>query len=181
MKASRRRRTLMAAWVVLGAAVVGSPAAWAEPDSSPVDAPVDAPSPVPADAVPVADTAPSSEACKQFSVALNYAATNYEDFAYNTAGNGNIVNYDDPSVQDSNVTGRTALRQAAASAWSASNIPGVTPDVSGPIQSWSLHATKLVFIMGLRGGGDSLNNTATDLNTDAHNAQMACAMAGTPA
>ncbi len=35
---------------------------------------------------------------RQFSVALNYAASNYEDFAYNTAGGGNTVNYADGSV-----------------------------------------------------------------------------------
>jgi len=32
--------------------------------------------------------------------------------------------------------------------------------------------------MGLRGGGDSLNSTAKDMNTDANNAQMACAVNG---
>jgi hypothetical protein len=35
--------------------------------------------------------------------------------------------------------------------------------------------------MGLRGGGDSVNATATNLNTDAHDVQMACAAAGIPA
>ena len=44
-----------------------------------------------------------------------------------------------------------------------------------------MRATKLVLLMGLRGGGDSLNSTATDLNNDARNVQMACALAGTPA
>ena len=49
------------------------------------------------------------------------------------------------------------------------------------MRSWSLHATKLVLIMGLRGGGNSLNNTANDMNTDAHDAQMACAANGAQA
>ena len=39
----------------------------------------------------------------------------------------------------------------------------------------------LLLIMGLRGGGESLNSAATNLNTDAHDVQMACAAAGTPA
>ena len=123
----------------------------------------------------------SSEACKRFSVALNYAATNYEEFAYASAGNGNAVNYDDASVADYNVVGRTALRQAASEAMGASTTPGLQPEVSAPMRSWSLRATKLVLVMGLRGGGDTLNSTAENLNTDAHDVQMACALAGTPA
>ena len=44
--------------------------------------------------------------------ALNVAALNYEDFAYATAGNGNYVNYQDPTVgRWSNIVGRTALRE----------------------------------------------------------------------
>lgn len=117
-------------------------------------------------------------ACKEFGAALDFAATNYEDFAYATAGGGNNVNYQDPSVQGSNVVGRTALREAAAAAMSASSTPGLPPEISGPMQSWSWRATKLVVIMGLRGGGDSLNSTAKDMNTDANNAQMACAVNG---
>jgi hypothetical protein len=46
------------------------------------------------------------------------------------------------------------------------------------MQSWSVRATKLLVIMGLHAGGDSLNATATDLNTDAQNVQMACALNG---
>ena len=76
---------------------------------------------------------------------------------------------------------RTALRQAAGSAMEASNTPGLDPSISSPMRSWSLHATKLVLIMGLRGGGNSLNNTANDMNTDAHDAQMACAANGAQA
>ena len=62
----------------------------------------------------------------------------------------------------------------------AAMTPGLPGDISAPMQAWSLHATKLLVIMGLHGGGDSLNDTANTLNTDARNAQMACAVAGTP-
>ncbi len=123
----------------------------------------------------------SSDACKRFSAALNYAATNYEEFAYASAGNGNTVNYGDASVANYNVAGRTALRQAASEAMGAAGTPGLQPEVSAPMRSWSLTATKLVLVMGLRGGGDTLNATATDLNTEARDVQMACALAGTPA
>jgi hypothetical protein len=50
--------------------------------------------------------------------------------------------------------------------------------VSDPITAWSLRATKLLVVMGLHGGGDSLNSNATELNSDAHDAQMACATHG---
>lgn len=121
---------------------------------------------------------PISAACKQFGAALNLAAQNYEDFAYATAGNGNYVDYQDPTVSRSNIVGRTALREAAAVALSASRAPGLPPEVSDPMQSWSVHATKLLLIMGLRGGGDSLNSSANQLNVDAHDAQLACALNG---
>ncbi|CQD24371.1 hypothetical protein BN970_06403 [Mycolicibacterium conceptionense] len=49
------------------------------------------------------------------------------------------------------------------------------------MRSWSFGATKLLLKMGLRSGGQSLNDTATQLNNDATNAQMACAAAGTHA
>ena len=123
----------------------------------------------------------SASACKLFGTAINYAAINYEDFAYATAGGGNYVNYGDPEVTSSNVAGRTALRQAAAAVLSASTTPGLQPEISGPMQSWSLNATRLILTMGLGGGGDALNSAATDLNNDAHNVQLACAAAGTPA
>ena len=166
------------------AVLAGLPTAWSDPvdpvnDSGVPDGPVPAamaPAQAPA-ATP--DANPVWAACKQFGAALNLAALNYEDFAYATAGNGNSVNYDDPTVMRSNVVGRTALREAAAVALSASRTPGLPPEVSDPIQAWSLHATKLVLVMGLRGGGDSLNSAATQLNTDASNAQMACALRGT--
>jgi hypothetical protein len=181
-------RGIAAALAALGVALAVAPAASADPaaDSPPDPSALAVPAPAPEAAVadiapPTDDGGSASVACKQFSVALNYAAANYEDFAYNSAGGGNVVNYADPTVQNSNVVGRTALREAAATALNASMTPGLQPDISSPMQSWSLRATKLVLIMGLRGGGDSLNATATNLNTDAHDVQMACAAAGTPA
>ena len=119
------------------------------------------------------------DACRQFGVAMNYAATNYEDFAYATAGSGNAVNYGDPSIDSSNVVGRTALREAASVANQAAATPGLSPDIAGPMQSWSMDAYKLIVMMGVRAGGDSLNGAATDLNTDSRKVQMACAAAGT--
>ena len=132
---------------------------------------------VPYDVAAVAETdAPMSEACTRFTAALNLAALNYEEFAYATAGAGNSVDYRDPNVWQSNVIGRTALREAAREALDASRTPGTPPEISGPMRSWSLGATKLLVIMGLRGGGDSLNAAATALNADAQSTQMACAL-----
>jgi hypothetical protein len=149
----------------------------------------DSPSPaIPAAAPPQRFTAVTTEenpaaatACKQFSAAMNYAATNYEDFAYASAGTGDVVNYGDPTVSSSNVAGRTALRQAAAAAFEASTTPGLAPELSSAMQSWSLNAAKLVLVMGVQSGGDTLNSAATDLNNESHKVQMACAAAGTRA
>lgn len=121
---------------------------------------------------------PVADGCSLFDAALNVAAANYEDFAYATAGNGNQVDYQDPEVGRTNVIGRTALRQAAAAAMSASRTPDLPEEVSDPMRTWSLHATKLLVVMGLRGGGDSLNSSAVELNNDAHDVQMACAVHG---
>jgi hypothetical protein len=112
---------------------------------------------------------------------MNYAAMGYEDFAYNTAGTGNYVNYGDPLVQNSNVAGRAAVKEAAAAALSASTTPGLQPELAGPMQQWSMNAAKLVVIMAVNGGGDALNGAATDLNRDGRNVQMACVAAGTRA
>ena len=173
----RYGRKLTAALLVLGSAIWGAPLALADPDAQSAQPP---PVPVPEDA-----QAPDPgvygavvAACKQFGAALDYAANNYEDFAYNTAGGGNSVNYDDPNVANSNVIGRTALREAAATALDAANTPGLPGDVAAPMRSWSLRAAKLLLIMGIRGGGDSLNSTASEMNTDAKNAQMACSLNG---
>jgi len=186
-----RRRLLGASLMAAGLVMASVPAASADPAAGPTtDAPpvaADQPQPAPPLDPTLANNVSGDggsgvlDACKQFGAAINFAASNYEDFAYATAGNGNFVNYNDPSVVNSNQLGRTALREAASAAMDASNMPGVPPEVSAPMRSWSLHATKLVLIMGLRGGGDSLNNTANDMNTDAHDAQMACALQGAPA
>jgi hypothetical protein len=111
-------------------------------------------------------------------MALDHASSYYEDFAYDSAGSGNSVNYQDPNVANANVIGRTALRESAAAAMSAASTPGLPEDIAAPMRSWSFRAAKLLVIMGIRGGGDSLNSTASDMNTDANNAQMACAMNG---
>ncbi len=66
----------------------------------------------------------SRRACRQFGSALDLAASNYEDFAYATAGSGNAVNYQDPNVAQSNLLGRTALREAAGTALDAAGDPG---------------------------------------------------------
>ena len=193
-----RGRALTAAVLASGLAMSGVAVASADPDAqaqqpapanvaAPLPPPPDAPAP---DAPPPPNGAPADgppdeaaysavlTACKQFGVALDYAANNYEDFAYNTAGGGNSVNYDDPNTANSNVIGRTALREAASEAMDAANTPGLPGDVSAPMRSWSIRAAKLLIIMGIRAGGDSLNNTASDMNTDAKNAQMACALNG---
>lgn len=121
---------------------------------------------------------PVADACRLFNAALNVAAVNYEDFAYASAGNGNYVDYQDPNVGRSNVIGRTALRQAAAAALSASQTAGLPPEVSDPMRSWSLHATKLLLVMGLHGGGDTLNSSVAELNVLGHDGQMACVTNG---
>ena len=118
---------------------------------------------------------PVAEACALFAAALNVAAANYDEFAYASAGSGDYVNYRDPNVAYTNVVGRTALRQSATAALSASRTPGLPPEVSDPMRSWSLRAAKLMTIMGLRRGGDSLNDTANALNAEADQALMACA------
>ena len=107
------------------------------------------------------------------------ASSNYEDFAYASAGGGNFVDDQDPNVARTSLIARTALRESAAVALKSAQTPGLPPDVSDPIRSWSLRATKLSLILSLRGGGDSMNATVTDMNTEGHDAQMACALANT--
>jgi hypothetical protein len=177
--------TLATSLIAFGIGLTAVPVASADPADTDQ---TQSPAPGPGTSAPTSFTATTTDeepasatACKQFSAAMNYAAMNYEDFAYATAGSGNIVNYGDPNVQDSGVVGRTALRQAAAVAMSASSTPGLPPEIAAPMQSWSLNAAKLLVIMGVRGGGDMLNSAANDLNTDAHNTQLACAAAGTRA
>lgn len=121
---------------------------------------------------------PAATACKQFAGALRVSSAYYNKFAYSIAGDGARVDYQDPTVMGDNVDGRTALRKSAAEALIASGTPGLQPEIVGPMRSWSLGATKLLMAMGLRLDGNTLNNAATDLNTDATNAQMACVKAG---
>lgn len=183
-RVSRRASVAFLLTLSIGMAVV--PAASADPTN--VTDPAPAPGPA-ADASALAAPAPSPggpspatlDACKQFSGALAYAANNYEDFAYATAGNGNSVNYADPQVSDSNVVGRTALREAAGVAMTASGTPGLPPEIANPMRKWSLEAARLVLTMGLHRGGDALNRAAADLNDSARDVQMACAAAGTAA
>ena len=182
-----RSQALVGAFVMALPLLAGVPVASADP--------TDVSSTEPTDAESVASTTPDgdqpfpytsptlvesgasmSEACTLFIAALNLAAVNYEEFAYATAGTGDSVNYRDPNVWQSNVIGRTALREAAREALDASRTPGTPPEIASPMRSWSLGATKLLMIMGLRGGGDALNAAATDLNTDAQGTQMACAL-----
>jgi hypothetical protein len=180
--------TLATSLIALGSALTVLPAASADP-ADPADVTqTDAPAPGPGAglatrSMPVADDAgvPAQAACKQFGAAMAYAATNYEDFAYATAGNGSYVNYGDPSVTNTNTIGRSALEKAAAVALSASATPGLQPELAGPMQAYSMGVAKLAVIMLAQGNGDALNQAATEVNQDAHNAQMACAQAGTPA
>ncbi|CAN5609600.1 hypothetical protein BH10ACT3_BH10ACT3_22110 [soil metagenome] len=135
------------------------------------------------DSVPV-DTAdpasPAVAACSQFAAALDAASAYYGEFADTIDGSVRPA-YGDPAVDSTNVTGRAALRQAAALAMSAAGTPGVGPDIADPMRSWSFGATKLLVKMGLRTTGETMNTTATAMNEDAGAAQMACANAGTHA
>jgi hypothetical protein len=183
MRSSRVCGWTLASLIACGIGLSVPPAAWADPDATPTDPSPGSGAPPPSSftAITVEETPAVSDACKEFSMAMNYAATNYEDFAYATAGSGNYVNYGDPNVQDSGLVGRTGLREAIAAALSAAGTPGLPPDVSGPMNTWSMNATRLLAIMAVHGGGDALNSAASDLNTDAHNVQLACAANGSRA
>lgn len=182
-----RSQALVGAFVLALPLLAGVPVASADPPDVSSTEPTDAESvasttpegdqPFPYSSPALVETGvPVSEACTRFTAALNLAAVNYEEFAYATAGTGDSVNYRDPNVWQSNVIGRTALREAAREALDASRTPGTSPEIASPMRSWSLGATKLLMIMGLRGGGDALNAAATDLNTHAQDTQMACAL-----
>ena len=174
---------LTASAIAIGIGLAMASTASAEPD---VAGPAPAPAPGPGIAPPGAPPAPVAEpvavdgdpaiaACSQFAAALDHASSYYSDFADSLA---------DPSMgpdwnNSTNATGRTALRQAAAAAMSASTTPGLQPDIAIPMQSWSVNATKLMVLVGVRAPVDPVNGKATDLNNDV-NVQMACAAAGTP-
>lgn len=178
-------RALASSLIALGMGLAVVPTASADPnDVAQPDPPAPGPGAGPAtSATQVSDDpgAPSATACKQFGVALNYAAANYEEFAYSIAGNGANVDYANPDVQSNNVVSRTALRQAAAAGLDASGTPGLQPEIADPMRSWSMNATKLLLVMGVHGNGDMINGAATDMNNDATNVQFACARAGTHA
>lgn len=129
--------------------------------------------------VPTSDTADPAAvaACAQFAAVLDGSSAYYDEFA--TAFEGS--SYTDPGVHNSNVVGRTALRESAAQAMDAANTHGLRPDIAGPMRTWSLGATKLLVKMGLRMSGEGLNSTATEMNNQAEKVQMACAAAGTHA
>ncbi|BBZ02057.1 hypothetical protein MCHIJ_14940 [Mycolicibacterium chitae] len=139
-------------------------------------------------AVAAADEAPAAPgggpaviACQQFAQALDYAATNYSDFADSVAFGDARLDFADPTVRSNNTVGRTALRQAAGVALDAAGTPGLQPQIADPMRSWSLHATKLLLLMGVRSGSERIDNAAAQVNTDTHDVQMACAQAGTSA
>ena len=108
---------------------------------------------------------------------LDDSSNYYGEFADAIEGS----NYSDPAVDSSNAVGRTALRQGAAVAMQTAGTPGLDPSIADPMRTWSLGATKLLVMMGLRIPGDSLNGTATEMNNQAEKVQMACATAGTHA
>jgi hypothetical protein len=126
------------------------------------------------------DGSPAVSACHQFGTALDTASTFYGNFADTIEGTEQ-PDYNDPAVDSTNATGRTALRQAASLAMTAAGTAGLTPDIADPMRSWSFGATKLLLKMGLRTSGATMNDTATAMNQDAGNAQTACANAGTHA
>lgn len=147
------------------------PDALAAAPADPADPQVDALPPLPGTGDPVKD------ACDQFFQAGNLAATTYEDFADASEGSSNTVNYGDPEVQRTSLISRAALRTAAGAALDAANVPGLPPEVSDPMRSWSVHATKLIFVVGLHAGRETMNNAVNQVNVDYANAQHACAMA----
>jgi hypothetical protein len=177
-------RALATSLVIFGIGLGFAPAASADPadDADPgagsevrVPAQATFSSPGSGDATPEAVVA-----CQQFAAGLDVAATNYSDFANNIAGDA-PPNYGDPVVSDSNVTGRTALRAAAANAMEAAGTPGLAPEIAGPMNAWSGGATRLLILMGVRAPVDAINAAATDLNNNTTDVQMACVNAGTKA
>jgi hypothetical protein len=183
MTARLGRFGLSVAALLLGVGVAaGTPTAAAEPiDATPADPGIPVPAAVAVAPMETIDpSSPAAVACSQFATALDGASIYYGYFA-DTIDGSEHPDYSDPYVSDSNSAGRTALRQAAALALNAAGTPGLQPDIAGPMRAWSLDATKLLLKMGLRGGGETLNVTASELNQDANTAQMACATAGTHA
>jgi hypothetical protein len=172
MKAARV--TVPGIAVVAALLLAVPPAASAEPTNAAAAEPVTVP-------VQTADpNSPAAVACSQFAAALEGSSSYYNNFADMIEGTVH-PDYSDPTISSTNTTGRTALRQSAALALTAAGTPGLQPEISNPMRAWSVDATKLLVKMGLRGGGETLNFTATELNDDAGAVQMACAAAGTHA
>ena len=170
-----RIRTLTAATAAVGVGLMAPATAFA--DDVAVDPSM--PGPVQVAAVPTSDDADPAAvtACAAFAEALDGTSVYYGDFADSFESS----DYADPAVNDSNVVGRTALRQAAGVAMTAAGTPGLQAEIADPMRTWSVDATKLLVKMGLRIPGESLNTTATEMNDDATRAQEACAAAGTHA
>lgn len=179
---------LMLLAVAAGLAIAGAPRSSAEPpadlDGVTTAGQVDAAAATPGVQL-AAPTSPDADpaavaACAQFAEVLDVAATYYGDFA-DALDEHARARYADPVVTETNTLGRTALRQGAVVAMDAANTPGLAPAIAAPMRGWSLDATKLMLKMGLRGGGATLDVTATELNNDAVSVQRACAAAGTHA
>jgi hypothetical protein len=170
---------MIAASISLGVGLAVVPCATADPGDTVQNPGV--PGPV-SFAGPTADNADPAAvaACPQFGEALDASSAYYGDFA-DALETYSEPDYQDPATSSSNTVGRTALRQSAAVAMDAANTPGLTPEISDPMRSWSFGATKLLIKMGLRGGGESLNATANEMNDNATKVQQACAAAGTHA
>lgn len=179
MRSLFRGRVLAASVIVFGIALGGATTASADPDQTKPPPPGPPPPGPPAATAPSAGGAaePAVTACKQFTAALRVSSAYYNKFAYSIAGDGAQVDYHDPTVISNNVDGRTALRKSAAEALIASGTPGLQPEIAAPMRAWSLRATKLLMVMGLRLDGNTLNDAATALNADANDAQMACVTA----
>ncbi|MBX7448659.1 hypothetical protein GR927_11735 [Mycolicibacterium sp. 3033] len=175
---TRATQAFLAGSVALAMSLLLTPTVAAQP----VDPVADPSAPPVLVATPGSDNADPAAvaACGQFAEVLDSTATYYGDFADSLEAFA-AVDYSDPAVESSNVVGRTALRQGAGVAMAAANTPGLTPAVGDPMRRWSVDATKLLIKMGLRGGRDTLNSTADELNNDALAAQQACAAAGTHA
>ncbi len=166
----------MACLVAIGCAMTTAAQAFAQDDSTDPSAPG---SPVQVAAAPVSDNADpvAVQACGQFASVLDGSSTYYGEFADSLEGS----DYADPAVDSSNAVGRTALRESAAIAMSTANTPGLSPDIADPMRTWSMGAAALLLKMGVRLPGDSLNDTATNMNNEATKVQQACAAAGTHA
>lgn len=146
-----RRYLAVPAVTAFAAGLAVAPSSYADPnDGGPgVPAPAPAPAqvvdqpvvatqpPVNAEAgaapleVPAGDSDAAVMACSKMSNAMAYAATNYSDFANEmSVAEGD---YNNAIAANTNVVGRTALRQAAEVANDAANTPG------WPL-SWPPHA-----------------------------------------